>query len=218
MSSIGTSTLAENKVAPKNSNSGLTEGQPSDASRYRDPSAPWQAGPKQSGFGLPCAKCKLYYPANLAECPTCKSTERVSPNIKAPVPVVPVENLPDPAALEEERERFLREFQAQTLASQLQINATTSMNCTKTENHQGGLEPATVCQSCYDHLQERVEALEGALHIDLTEAAEIVYDAVWADSTDSGKTYLNAAQALLSELRKRSGSPQVFGPLQPMLQ
>ena len=38
--------------------------------------------------------------------------------------------------------------------------------------------------------------------------------------TDAGtpaclKTYLNAAQAVLAELRRRSGTTQVFGPLQP---
>jgi hypothetical protein len=42
----------------------------------------------------------------------------------------------------------------------------------------------------------------------------VVYDAVWADPTDPSKTYQNAAQALLGELRRRSGIPQVFGPLQ----
>ena len=47
--------------------------------------------------------------------------------------------------------------------------------------------------------------VEAALHIDLKEAAQIVYDAVWSDPSDPSKTYQNAAQALLTELRKRSG-------------
>ena len=47
--------------------------------------------------------------------------------------------------------------------------------------------------------------MEAALHIDLKEAAQIVYDAVWSDPSDPSKTYQNAAQALLSELRQRSG-------------
>jgi hypothetical protein len=34
---------------------------------------------RQSGYGLPCAKCHLYYPADLDVCPTCKHNERVSP-------------------------------------------------------------------------------------------------------------------------------------------
>ena len=73
-----------------------------------------------------------------------------------------------------------------------------------------------VCQGCYDHLQERVDVLEAALHMDLKEAAQIVYDAVWADPSDPTKTYENAAHALLAELRKRSGVAQVFGLLQPL--
>ena len=29
-------------------------------------------------YGLPCARCKAYYAADLTVCPVCKSTERVS--------------------------------------------------------------------------------------------------------------------------------------------
>jgi hypothetical protein len=73
-----------------------------------------------------------------------------------------------------------------------------------------------VCQGCYDHLQERVDVLEAAMHMDLKEATQIIYDAVWADSSDPTKTYENAAHALMAELRKRSGVTQVFGLLQPL--
>jgi hypothetical protein len=58
--------------------------------------------------------------------------------------------------------------------------------------------------------------MEAALHVDLKEAAQIVYDAVWADTSDSNKTYENAAQALLTELRRRAGISAVLGPLQPL--
>ena len=47
--------------------------------------------------------------------------------------------------------------------------------------------------------------MEAALHIDLKEAAQIVYEAVWSDPSDPSKTYRNAARALLTELRQRSG-------------
>jgi hypothetical protein len=90
----------------------------------------------------------------------------------------------------------------------------TSQSCSHIENHASEPEAATICQGCYDRLQERADVLEAAMHMDIKEAAQIVYDAVWADPSDPNKTYLNAAQALLSELRHRSGIPQVFGPLQ----
>ena len=83
------------------------------------------------------------------------------------------------------------------------------------ENHQGGFEPATVCQHCYTSLQERVDLLEAALHMDLVEATRVVYEAVWADPSDPGKTYQNAARAVLAELRKRAGISAVLGSLQP---
>ncbi len=176
--------------------------------------------PKPSGYGLPCSKCRTYYTADLPACPVCKSKERVSPTaspVRTTVSSVE-QNLPDPAALEEERERFLREFQTHVLASQSALNpATAAARCLRGENHPEGTEPAAICQSCYDQLQDRVDVLEAALHMDTKEAAQIVYDAVWADPSDTDKTYQNAASALLAELRKRSGVTPTFRPLQSML-
>ncbi len=173
--------------------------------------------PKQVGYGLPCANCRTYYGADLPKCPVCKSTERVSPTA-APLrsTVMASDPTPDLAELEEERERFLREFQAQVLVSQGSLNPT-SARCARGENHPEGGEPAVICQSCYDQLQERVDVFEAALHMDVKEAAQIVYDAVWADPSDPNKTYLNAATAILAELRKRSGATPTFRPMQPML-
>ena len=152
---------------------------------------------------MPCANCKTYYAADLKACPVCKGGERVSPTaVPVRSTVAASELCPDPVALEEERERFLRDFKAQVFASQLPINVNGNASCAHEENHPGGPEPAAVCQGCYDHLQERVDVLEAALHMDLKEAAQIVYDAVWADPSDPTKTYENAAHALLAELRK----------------
>src|SRR6476659_10269094 len=72
--------------------------------------------PKQIGYGLPCAKCKTYYAADLKACPVCKSPERVTAKTIS-APPVSASNDPDAVALEEERERFLREFKAQVYAS-----------------------------------------------------------------------------------------------------
>ncbi len=162
-----------------------------------------QIGPKRVGYGLPCAKCKTYYAVNLKACPVCKCPERVTAQTVS-VPPVPSGD-PEAVALEEECERFLREFKAGVYASHTQINAAASFRCSKDENHQGGFEPAAVCQPCHDRIQERADLMEAALHIDLKEAAQVIYDAVWSDPSNPSKTYLNAAQAILSELRKRAG-------------
>jgi hypothetical protein len=208
---------AKEAVPPPKSEFQRPESMPAPALLAASQASHFDLAPKAVGYGLPCAKCKTYFAANLAACPVCHNTERVSPNAVL-VPAIPVsaEELPDPQLLEEERERFLREFQTQVYASQLQINATTSQRCSKEENHKGGVEAATVCQDCYDHLQEHVDVLEAVLHMDIKEASQVIYDAVWADPSDPSKTYLNAAQALLGELRRRSGITQVFGPLQPL--
>jgi hypothetical protein len=172
-------------------------------------------GPKPVGYGLPCAHCKTYYAADLAACPVCKSPQRVSP-VKPLATVAPAEQLPDPKQLEEERERFLRDFNATVVATPLAPESPTpAAHCTRHEKHLNSPEPASVCQGCYDELQERVDVLEAAMHMDIAEAAQIVYDAVWADTSDPSKTYQNAAHALLIELRRRSAITQVFGQLQP---
>jgi hypothetical protein len=117
------------------------------------------------------------------------------------------DTVPDPSKLEEERERFLREFKSQVYASHMQINAAESFRCTQDENHPGAFEPAAICQGCHTRLQEKAD------HVN--EAAQLVYEAVWADPSDPSKTYQNAAVALLTELRKRAGISVVLGPLQP---
>ena len=174
--------------------------------------------PKASGYGLPCAKCRTYYAANLTSCPVCKSAERVSPTLQAVIVTAPdvLDPAPDQKVLEQERERFLQEFKAQTGTGDLQINATANFRCSKQENHEGSFEPAAVCQGCYDHLRERADQFEAALLIDVKDATRIIYEAVWSDPSDPTKTYQNAAQALLNELRTRAGISSVLGSLQPL--
>ena len=185
--------------------------------RSRSLSPQMDSVPKRVGYGLPCANCRTYYTADLTVCPVCKSTERVSAAI-APVPAdqLPDEPIPVGTSLEEERERFLKEFKSQIYAAHMQINAAASFRCSLEENHEAAYEPAAVCQTCYTRVQEQVDQMEAALHIDVKEAAQIVYDAVWSDTTDSNKTYVNAAHALLSELRKRAGISLVLSPLKPL--
>src|SRR5271165_474265 len=133
-------------------------------------SLPSALGPRRTGYGLPCVKCKTYYAADLSMCPVCNSGERVSPVVDlsaSSAPSVPETALPAPddAALEEERERFLREFKSQAYASQIQIDpgqteAEKSLGCSIEGNHQDAFEPADVCQNCYMRLQQRVDLLE----------------------------------------------------------
>lgn len=189
------------------------------APRNGKPSTPVaQIGPKRVGFGLPCSHCRTYYAADLASCPVCKSAERISPRAAKPVSttVPDAGTAPDARLLEEEREKFLREFKAQIYNSHLQINASASFRCNVEANHPEGFEPASVCQGCYQRLQERVDVMEAALHMNLQEAAQIVYDAVWADPSDSNKTYENAAHALLQAIRQRAGVTAVLGTHQPL--
>jgi hypothetical protein len=177
-----------------------------------------QLGPRRVGFGLPCSKCRTYYAADLPACPVCKTAERVLPVVAAvarpnaaiaePSPIVPA--LLDDNALEQERERFLREFAVHAHTEPV------SLHCTLDDNHEGEVELATVCQSCYVSLQERVDLMEAALHMDAKEATQLVYNAVWSDPSDPSKTYQNAAQTLLSELRRRAGISAVLGSLQPL--
>ena len=166
------------------------------------------------GYGLPCSRCRAYYPADITACPICKSTERVSPSALAALPVTPVAAQAETNAQRDDgRERFLKELKSQAFASHTQINATT-FGCVLEHQHSGSSEPAAVCHTCYSNLKQSADRMEAALHIDTQEAAQIVYAAVWADTSDPNQTYQNAAAALLSELRKRAGigSPPASNP------
>ena len=176
------------------------------------------AEPRRSnGYGLPCAKCRLYYPADLDVCPTCNSRERVAPVLvpRAPKLQASAEPMPDAEALEQEREEFLRQFKSQMAAVHAEMSNALAP-CSLGDHPVAEEESAAVCKPCYDRLQQRVDVCEAALHIELKEAAQIVYDAVWADPSDPNKTYTNAANALLAELRKRAGISSLLSPFQPL--
>jgi len=175
---------------------------------------------KPSGYGLPCLQCHLYYPADLDRCPTCHASGRVSPvtpNRKPNLAQKSADKAANNSSLEKEREAFLRQFKAQLKAVHTEIaHAREAAVCKWKEHHAGEAPSAEICSACYERLQERVDVLEAALHIDPKEAAQIVYDAVWADPSQPGQTYQNAADALLKELRKRAGVTTVMGPFQPL--
>jgi hypothetical protein len=173
--------------------------------------------PKAIGYGLPCARCRAYYPADMTACPICKTAERVSAAAVPPLPVTPIAAQPESnAQLDDDRERFLKELKSQAFASHTQINAAATFRCVLEHQHNGSSEPAAVCHTCYGDLKQLADRMEGALHMDTKEAAKIVYEAVWADMSDPNKTYLNAAEALLSELRKRAGIGLLLGSNQPL--
>jgi hypothetical protein len=190
------------------------------ATRTDSSSAPGlESARKISGYGLPCAKCHLYYSADLDVCPTCKHNERVPPVVAQVPPRVAQavgDPIPDTSIVEQEREEFLRQFKSRLLEAHAKVANDAESVCKFAEHHSGDPAPAEICQACYERLQERTDIFEAALHLDLKEAARIVYDAVWADASDPGKTYQNAANALLSELRKRAGMATVLGPFQPL--
>lgn len=206
----GAATAAARAVAQPNPESRVQ------ARPVRPAPAPQQAPSyKPVGYGLPCSKCHLYYPANLTACPICRTAERVSPKIAA-VKVSQPAPAPSEAVLDEERERFLREYKAKLYAAHAQINPAGQQRCSNADLDDHSHEQATVCKVCCDRIQERADRVEAALHIDLREATQIIYEAVWADTSDSTKTYQNAAQAILSELRKRAGIDLVMGSMQSL--
>jgi hypothetical protein len=122
----------------------------------------------------------------------------------------------DSAALEEQRKRLARELNSEAYSTVLEVPLAVGSQCTLKKNHASDAEPAEVCQSCYTDLQNRADLMEAALHIDLKEAAQVIYEAVWADPSDPTKTYQNAAQALLTDLHKRAGISAVMAPIHPM--
>ena len=203
--------------------------------RRSEPVVPERAG-RRIGYGLPCANCKTYYAADLAACPYCGCPERIASSA-APVPATELkqelENLraeieqalggdlqvtaPTRARTPEERDRFLKEYKSQLYASHTQINPAAAFRCTLERNHRQSYEPAAVCKTCFNQAAERMEQLEAALCMDVREAAQLIYEAVWSDPSpsDPSRTYQNAAQAVLGELRRRAGMSMMFGAVPP---
>ncbi|HLM82775.1 MAG TPA: hypothetical protein VK302_19390 [Terriglobales bacterium] len=199
------------------------------------PSAPEH---KSIGYGMPCSHCRAYYPADMHVCPICKSSDRISPTEPAAHSHSAASAASQPASqlttgaqitgtqvtglqitgvqIDDDRERFLKELKSQAFASHTQINATATFRCVLEHQHSGASEPAAVCHSCYGEARQQADRMEAALHMDTKEAAKIVYEAVWADTSDPNSTYLNAASALLSELRKRAGIGLLLGANQPL--
>jgi hypothetical protein len=130
-----------------------------------------------------------------------------------PIAAGTLESVPDAAALEEERERFLRELKTQLDAGIAARSFADASACARQSVHAPGSENglAEVCRDCYDQVQDSADRMEAALHMDPKGAAQIIYDAVWADTSDPEQTYVNAAKALLHELRMRSGLPSTPG-------
>ena len=129
---------------------------------------------------------------------------RCSPNV--PETALPA---PDDAALEEERERFLREFKSQVL--QVPVESA-EVESGKSLGLQPGRKSIRARLSRLTYVRTAICACSSAsicwkrrLHMDLIEATRVVYEAVWADPSDPSKTYQNAASAILTELRKRAG-------------
>lgn len=171
---------------------------------------------KAVGYGLPCSYCHAYYPADMHACPICKSPERVSPTEPVIHSTIASTSQPATAPIDDDRERFLKELKSQAFASHTQINAAATFRCVLEHQHSGATEPAAVCHTCYSEARQMADRLEAALHIDVKEAAKIVYEAVWADTSDPNTTYLNAANALLNELRQRAGIGLILGGNQPL--
>lgn len=169
---------------------------------------------RRRGYGMPCANCSAYYPSDLPACPICQCKERVAPSARTQAaPAAATPQSVEAKLLAEERER-LRALKSEIYASQSPV-APAAFRCALDQNHNGNTEAAAVCHSCYSAARQQSDRMEAALHMDTNEAAKIVYDAVWADSSDPNRTYLNAAHALLSELRRRAGVGLLLGSNQP---
>src|SRR6266403_1072621 len=160
---------------------------------------------KAVGYGLPCSNCRAYYPSDLNVCPVCKSSERVSPRAVAALPVAPLAASPDSGAqLEDERERFLRELKSQAFATHTQINAAATFRCVLEQNHTGDFEPAAVCHTCYGEMRQQADRLEAALHMDVKEAAQIVYAAVDRKSTRLNSSHVEISYAVFCLKKKKN--------------
>jgi hypothetical protein len=221
----GSGSLAAGAYPPHVGSQALNDEIPTDGSKRRANAHSLKQF-RPTRYGLPCASCKAYYASDLAACPFCSCAERVpaigtgiesAKTLKKtwrsmlPYALRSIINLDLPAArreqspligcCDEQRERLLL-----VCASSGEAEADTSSPCILDENHTQH-ESASVCLNCYEQLGEKLTRTEAALLMDLQEATQIIYEAVWADPApaEPSRTYQNAAEALLNELCHRAG-------------
>ena len=190
-------------------------------------------------YGLPCVNCKAYYASDLSSCPICKCAERVpatgaeaestqtlnkpqggvlQPALRSFInldsPRACREKMPLAGRRKEGASSFLVESKLLLCTNTDEVNTGIRSADILAENHNTQDESVLVCLS-YDQLREKSAHTEAALLMDLREAAQVIYEAVWADrsSSEPSRTYENAAQALLNELRHRAGMVRLLGPI-----
>jgi hypothetical protein len=199
---------------------------------------------RQVRYGLPCVNCKAYYASDLPSCPICKCAERIpateaestqtlnkpqggvlQPALRSFInlgsPRACREKMPLAGRLKEGASSFLVESKLLLCTNTDEVNTGIRSPDILAENHNTQDESGLVCLS-YDQLREKLAHTEAALThaeaallMDLREAAQVIYEAVWADPSpaEPSRTYENAAQALLNELRHRAGMVRLLGPI-----
>src|SRR2546422_4086564 len=222
--------LVAGDYSPHALSQGDVDAIPTDSSKIRAQAHALKQN-RPARFGLPCANCKAYYSSDLPACPICKCAERVpASGAKAKSAKILKKasrgvlqhalrsfiNLdPTPACRQrrqlavhgdQDEKRFQSESTLLLCANTDEINAGASSPGLLDKNHKTQRESASVCLSSYDQLREQLARTEAALLIDLREAAQVIYEAVWADPSpmEASRTYQNAAQALLNQLRHRA--------------
>jgi hypothetical protein len=175
--------------------------------------APLQDNSDHAGYGLPCANCRKYYAADLAACPTCHSTQRIGASTTANSPAKVPQHAQANEVSATNRPAGPANLPLTTHAATAAAIARES-SCLYQRKSARAHAPAAICKPCHEEMKDRMNTMEAALHMDLKEATQIIYEAVWAETSDPNKSYQNAAQALLTELRKRAGVTVVLGPIQ----
>jgi len=129
------------------------------SSRRQEPSSasgsPESALPRPSGYGLPCSKCHLYYPADLNVCPTCKHNERVSPaapKIASRVAQAAAD-IPDTSLVDRSAKTSLRQFKSQLQEAHAEVTNAAESVCKFEEHHSGEPTRAEICAACMNSLQ-----------------------------------------------------------------
>ena len=171
---------------------------------------------KAAGYGLPCSHCHAYYPADMRACPICKSTERVSPTARVIHSTVPAAAQPAPKpAIDDERERFLKELKSQAFASHTQINTAATFRCVLEHQHTGATSQPPFAIAATAKPVSRPTASR-PLCRGCQGSGEIVYDVVSADTSDPDVASLNADKRPALRVRKRAGIGLLLGANKPL--
>jgi len=151
------------------------------------------------GYGLPCSKCRMYYPLTWTAAPSALSPERVSPTAYQRCRSPNCSAIPAKSGrtFVDDRDRLLKELKSQIFQAHTQINAAAHIPLLHGPESRRKLGTGRRLPQLLRRASSTGRPNGSRLHIDLKRGGTVVYKAVWADSSDPARLTRTLPRAVI---------------------